>query len=249
MCNEFFVAIIALHMRNSSKYIHTESQCVLECVGTTSALQIIFENCSKVISLACAFHLLRCYAILFSFRSLNVLPKRIFPYKLIIHHQSNREQNKMAFRSSRRAEEKSINFSLSFTEFFLSFFVSFGCLLSIRFTTICMQGQFFSGSAYRIYLLGNPIIWWSNLIFLTIFVLEFLVSAVKQQRGYKNNLENNGNVTITTTPRQANKSANVLKIKIERMLENTMNVQCKQRQTRTEEKRAEQNKSNIRMKT
>ncbi|XP_031634027.1 protein O-mannosyl-transferase 2 [Contarinia nasturtii] len=53
------------------------------------------------------------------------------------------------------------------------------------------RGQFFSGSAYRIYLLGNPIIWWSNLVFLVIFLLVFCVSAIKQQRGYENNLENN----------------------------------------------------------
>ncbi|XP_055300982.1 protein O-mannosyl-transferase 2 [Sitodiplosis mosellana] len=53
------------------------------------------------------------------------------------------------------------------------------------------RGQFFSGSAYRIYLLGNPIIWWSNLVFLAIFLLVFFVSAVKKQRGYENNFENN----------------------------------------------------------
>lgn len=52
------------------------------------------------------------------------------------------------------------------------------------------QGQFFSGSAYRIYLLGNPIIWWSNLIFLTLFLIIYFVSAVKDQRGYKT--ENHG---------------------------------------------------------
>lgn len=46
------------------------------------------------------------------------------------------------------------------------------------------QGQFFSGSAYRIYLLGNPVIWWSNLVFLALFVLIFIVAAVREQRGY-----------------------------------------------------------------
>ncbi|XP_034489564.1 protein O-mannosyl-transferase 2 [Drosophila innubila] len=44
------------------------------------------------------------------------------------------------------------------------------------------RGQFFSGSSYRIYLLGNPIIWWSNLIFLLLFVSVFLCNAIVQQR-------------------------------------------------------------------
>ncbi|XP_045481761.1 protein O-mannosyl-transferase 2 [Harmonia axyridis] len=46
------------------------------------------------------------------------------------------------------------------------------------------RGQFFSGSTYRIYLLGNPVIWWSNLIFLLIFVMIFIANAIKTQRGY-----------------------------------------------------------------
>lgn len=45
-----------------------------------------------------------------------------------------------------------------------------------------VQGQFFSGSAYRIYLLGNPVIWWSNLAFLALFVLVYCVDAIKGQR-------------------------------------------------------------------
>lgn len=44
------------------------------------------------------------------------------------------------------------------------------------------QGQFFSGSDHRVYLLGNPIIWWSNLVFLALFVAVFLVEVVKYQR-------------------------------------------------------------------
>lgn len=44
------------------------------------------------------------------------------------------------------------------------------------------QGQFFSGSSYRIYLLGNPVIWWSNLVFLGLFVLVFCVDAILGQR-------------------------------------------------------------------
>ncbi|XP_023159697.2 protein O-mannosyl-transferase 2 [Drosophila hydei] len=44
------------------------------------------------------------------------------------------------------------------------------------------RGQFFSGSSYRIYLLGNPFIWWSNLIFLLLFISIFLGNAILQQR-------------------------------------------------------------------
>uniref|UniRef100_A0A1Y1KV29 Protein O-mannosyl-transferase 2 n=1 Tax=Photinus pyralis TaxID=7054 RepID=A0A1Y1KV29_PHOPY len=46
------------------------------------------------------------------------------------------------------------------------------------------RGQFFSGSAYRIYLLGNPVIWWGNLVFLIVFVIVFITRSIKQQRGY-----------------------------------------------------------------
>ncbi|XP_068893281.1 protein O-mannosyl-transferase 2 isoform X1 [Tenebrio molitor] len=46
------------------------------------------------------------------------------------------------------------------------------------------RGQFFSGSTYRVYLLGNPVIWWGNLVFLLIFVCVFGANAIRQQRGY-----------------------------------------------------------------
>lgn len=55
---------------------------------------------------------------------------------------------------------------------------------------INLKGQFFSGSSYRIYLLGNPIIWWSNLIFLGLFLLLFAIQCIKQQRGYVQSDEN-----------------------------------------------------------
>ncbi|XP_026683156.1 protein O-mannosyl-transferase 2 [Diaphorina citri] len=45
------------------------------------------------------------------------------------------------------------------------------------------KGQFFSGNNYRIYLLGNPIIWWGNLVFLALFILTYFYMAVKRQRG------------------------------------------------------------------
>ncbi len=47
------------------------------------------------------------------------------------------------------------------------------------------QGQFFSGNDQRIYLLGNPIIWWGNLGFLALFLLLFLVQSIKEQRGHE----------------------------------------------------------------
>ncbi|XP_063706046.1 protein O-mannosyl-transferase 2 [Culicoides brevitarsis] len=46
------------------------------------------------------------------------------------------------------------------------------------------RGQFFSGNSYRVYLLGNPIIWWSNLVFLGLFLITFLIQAIRIQRGY-----------------------------------------------------------------
>jgi len=47
---------------------------------------------------------------------------------------------------------------------------------------INLRGQFFSGNDHRIYLLGNPIIWWGNLVFLLIFVMLYLFTAIRDQR-------------------------------------------------------------------
>ncbi|RZF34134.1 hypothetical protein LSTR_LSTR003544 [Laodelphax striatellus] len=49
---------------------------------------------------------------------------------------------------------------------------------------INFRGQFFSGNPFRIYLLGNPVIWWANLILLLVFIVTFLFTAVREQRGY-----------------------------------------------------------------
>uniref|UniRef100_A0A6P7H1P1 Protein O-mannosyl-transferase 2 n=1 Tax=Diabrotica virgifera virgifera TaxID=50390 RepID=A0A6P7H1P1_DIAVI len=46
------------------------------------------------------------------------------------------------------------------------------------------RGQFFSGTQYRIYLLGNPVIWWGNLVFIAVFVIAFGLNAIKLERGY-----------------------------------------------------------------
>ncbi|XP_033217409.1 protein O-mannosyl-transferase 2 [Belonocnema kinseyi] len=45
------------------------------------------------------------------------------------------------------------------------------------------RGQFFSGNEQKIYLLGNPIIWWGNLLFLAIFIFLLIHAAVREQRG------------------------------------------------------------------
>lgn len=47
------------------------------------------------------------------------------------------------------------------------------------------RGQFFSGNSYRIYLLGNPVIWWGNLVLLLLYLLLCLGISVRWQRGYE----------------------------------------------------------------
>lgn len=48
---------------------------------------------------------------------------------------------------------------------------------------INLRGQFFSGNTYKIYLLGNPIIWWGNVILLALYVSVQLFISVRKQRG------------------------------------------------------------------
>lgn len=48
---------------------------------------------------------------------------------------------------------------------------------------VAFQGQFFSGSNYKIYLLGNPLVWWGNLILLVIYTATQLTISVRDQRG------------------------------------------------------------------
>nr|XP_033334027.1 protein O-mannosyl-transferase 2 isoform X1 [Megalopta genalis] len=45
------------------------------------------------------------------------------------------------------------------------------------------RGQFFSGNNLRIYLLGNPVIWWGNIIFLILFVVLYIHACVREKRG------------------------------------------------------------------
>ncbi|RWS30869.1 Protein O-mannosyl-transferase 2-like protein, partial [Leptotrombidium deliense] len=51
------------------------------------------------------------------------------------------------------------------------------------------RGQFFSGNQYKIYLLGNPVIWWSNLVLLFIYVFIQLVITIRRQRGCEESSE------------------------------------------------------------
>ena len=44
------------------------------------------------------------------------------------------------------------------------------------------RGQFFSGNEFKIYLLGNPIVWWGNLALLPIYVLLQLVLLLRRHR-------------------------------------------------------------------
>ncbi|XP_045776748.1 protein O-mannosyl-transferase 2 [Maniola jurtina] len=44
------------------------------------------------------------------------------------------------------------------------------------------RGQFFSANSHRIYLLGNPVVWWGNLAFLAVFFLLFVVNSIREKR-------------------------------------------------------------------
>lgn len=52
---------------------------------------------------------------------------------------------------------------------------------------IDFRGQIFSGNNHRIYLLGNPIIFWGCLVAHILFVVYYLAHAVKVKRGHKEN--------------------------------------------------------------
>ncbi len=54
---------------------------------------------------------------------------------------------------------------------------------------IDLRGQYFSGSSYRIYLLGNPIIWWGNLFLLAVFLGIYAFHAWREQRGYEDEIK------------------------------------------------------------
>lgn len=47
---------------------------------------------------------------------------------------------------------------------------------------INLRGQFFSGSEYKVYLLGNPVIWWTNSSLLLVYFLIQITICVRVQR-------------------------------------------------------------------
>jgi len=49
---------------------------------------------------------------------------------------------------------------------------------------INLRGQWFSGNDVRVYLLGNPVIWWSNIVLLLVFLAVYAFASLKAQRGF-----------------------------------------------------------------
>ena len=49
---------------------------------------------------------------------------------------------------------------------------------------INIRGQYFSGKDHRVYLLGNPVIWWGNIVFLLLFGLTYMWNLMREQRGH-----------------------------------------------------------------
>jgi len=49
---------------------------------------------------------------------------------------------------------------------------------------INIRGQYFSGKDHRVYLLGNPVIWWGNIGFLLLFGITYMWNLVREQRGH-----------------------------------------------------------------
>lgn len=72
-----------------------------------------------------------------------------------------------------------------------------------------MQGQWFSAiDGFKVYLLGNPIIWWGNLVVLAAFVFVYIYQAYRRQRGAFDDRQTRGmcfirvNVLHTSTVQQ-----------------------------------------------
>lgn len=66
---------------------------------------------------------------------------------------------------------------------FEAFHAKFALQIIANQSATLKQGQFFSGNDYRVYLLGNPIIWWANLAFLAVYLLVKPFILVRKQRG------------------------------------------------------------------
>ena len=70
-----------------------------------------------------------------------------------------------------------------------------GILLRFLLLTFLFQGQIFSGKDHRIYLLGNPVIFWAMLVFMGLFLLLYVIHTTRRQRGVKISEHLNGEST------------------------------------------------------
>lgn len=62
------------------------------------------------------------------------------------------------------------------------------------FSNLFMQGQFFSAGQLQVYLLGNPIIWWGNMVFMVFYLVLWVSVGVRAKR------------RVTVTPREISKN-------------------------------------------
>jgi len=56
-------------------------------------------------------------------------------------------------------------------------------VVSLQPSVLILQGQIFSGKDHKIYLLGNPVIWFGLLAVMGLFLILALVHAIRRQRG------------------------------------------------------------------
>lgn len=52
----------------------------------------------------------------------------------------------------------------------------------MKYKMLILQGQFFSGNNYKIYLLGNPVIWWGNIVVMVLYNLISIWKAIMNKR-------------------------------------------------------------------
>jgi len=54
------------------------------------------------------------------------------------------------------------------------------------------QGQPFSGPEYRVYLLGNPVIWWSSLATMVVFICVAVCLSCRNRRRAAREIDSGG---------------------------------------------------------
>lgn len=62
----------------------------------------------------------------------------------------------------------------------------------VQYKIFILQGQFFSGNNYRIYLLGNPIIWWGNIVVMVFYNIIYVWEAICIKRRNHEKVRNTG---------------------------------------------------------